>query len=350
MNYIPYANISYGSLMQFVVQNLPDEIQSRVLFVTLGGSHAYGTSTPQSDIDIRGVYIAPKSHYVGFLQYAKTINRSFDIDGKKVDVEMQELRQFLQLAVEANPNILEYLWIPESKYLFTSPMWERVRKQRELFLSTKVKYTFSGYAMSQLKRMKNHHVWHSRIPPQQPTRRDYHLPENTKFTVAEESVIRKFLNVDEEYSEEDTRRILPDECHQRIVDFLDREKSYREAFQLWKSYQTWKQERNPIRADLEKKYGYDSKHALHTIRLYRMGIELLETGMMHVERPDAPELLNILHGEYSYEEVMEMVSGFESAIEIAAACSALPHDARRNEVNELCQKLVQQFIFGNYNR
>ena len=45
----------------------------------------------------------------------------------------------------------------------------------------------------------------------------------------------------------------------------------------WDSYQTWKTHRNPTRAELEPQHGYDTKHAMHLIRLMRMGLEVLET-------------------------------------------------------------------------
>ena len=52
----------------------------------------------------------------------------------------------------------------------------------------------------------------------------------------------------------------------------------------WDSYQTWKTHRNPARAELERQHGYDTKHAMHLIRLMRMGLEVLETGDLGVRR------------------------------------------------------------------
>jgi len=48
---------------------------------------------------------------------------------------------------------------------------------------------------------------------------------------------------------------------------------------------------------LEAKFGFDTKHAMHLIRLLRMAREILETGVVHVKRPDAEELSAIrYHG------------------------------------------------------
>ncbi|AEZ66297.1 hypothetical protein phiTE_131 [Pectobacterium phage phiTE] len=36
--------------------------------------------------------------------------------------------------------------------------------------------------------------------------------------------------------------------------------------------------RNAARHELEEKFGYDTKHAMHLVRLLRMSQEILETG------------------------------------------------------------------------
>ena len=57
------------------------------------------------------------------------------------------------------------------------------------------------------------------------------------------------------------------------------------------------------RRELVRRVGYDAKNAAHLIRLLRMGIEFLIEGTMHVERADAPELLDIKRGEWPLEKV-----------------------------------------------
>jgi len=57
---------------------------------------------------------------------------------------------------------------------------------------------------------------------------------------------------------------------------------------------TWARKRR----ELVRRLGYDAKNAAHLIRLLRMGIEFLTEGTLHVERVDAPELLDIKHGAW----------------------------------------------------
>lgn len=60
------------------------------------------------------------------------------------------------------------------------------------------------------------------------------------------------------------------------------------------------------RKKLVEKFGYDCKNASHLIRLLRMGIEFLNTGVLQVFRKDdADELKRIKTGEWTLEQVKE---------------------------------------------
>ncbi len=55
-----------------------------------------------------------------------------------------------------------------------------------------------------------------------------------------------------------------------------------------------------------------NKHALHLIRLLKMGTELLEgKGINTYREKDRNLLLDIRNGKYSYEEIFEMVDEYE---------------------------------------
>ncbi len=51
----------------------------------------------------------------------------------------------------------------------------------------------------------------------------------------------------------------------------------------------------------------NTKHAMHLVRLLRMGHEVLKTGQLLVKRPDAEELLNIRRGAWTwtYDQLVE---------------------------------------------
>lgn len=71
---------------------------------------------------------------------------------------------------------------------------------------------------------------------------------------------------------------------------------------LWR----WKIERNPKRAILEEKFGYDVKHGMHTYRLLDSAILVCETGT-YTPRLSGDKLQNakdILAGHWSYQELL----------------------------------------------
>ena len=52
-------------------------------------------------------------------------------------------------------------------------------ENKHLFLSKKAKFTFSGYANAQMKRINTHYRWLKNPPKAPPQRSDYGLPERT---------------------------------------------------------------------------------------------------------------------------------------------------------------------------
>ena len=58
----------------------------------------------------------------------------------------------------------------------------------------------------------------------------------------------------------------------------------------------------------------DFKHAMHLVRLLRMGVEALEDGVINVHRVDAEELLSIRSGAWTYEEVVEYAEEMDNKV------------------------------------
>ena len=116
------------------------------------GSHAYGLNTPESDLDVKGVCIEPLEYHFGFLQnFEQHIQEASK--GHAQDLVIYSLKKFAKLAADCNPNIIEVLFGDDADVLFVNEFGERLRDFRDNFLSLKARYTFSGFAHSQLKRV-----------------------------------------------------------------------------------------------------------------------------------------------------------------------------------------------------
>ena len=121
-----------------------------ILISHVAGSKAYGTNIATSDTDVRGIFTAPK----------KSILTPFypvrEVTGEGEDCKYYELNNYMKLYLEMNPNILETLWIDKSSIIDATPEYWKLREVGQTLLTSKVAFTFSGYAMAQLKRIKGH--------------------------------------------------------------------------------------------------------------------------------------------------------------------------------------------------
>lgn len=131
-----------------------DMMRDNLLVKHYAGSRAYGTALPTSDTDFRGIFVAePVCVRTPFFT-VKEVD-----DSTEEDTKMYELWQFMRLALDCNPNVIETLWVDESSIVQTSPGYELLRENRHALLSSKIAFTTSGYALSQLKRIKGHNKW-----------------------------------------------------------------------------------------------------------------------------------------------------------------------------------------------
>jgi len=343
-----------------------EEAFRHCIFRFVAGSHAYGTAIEGvSDFDRRGVFVAPLSkafelfqtRFVGqgcISDNLKAAMKSIDASQPEAakeqikaamqtdqgdlsmsvgtvtrpdhDEELQELRKFLKLAADSNPNIIEFLYV-ERLIEVSTPEWAEIRNNRHMFLSKKARFTFSGYAIAQLKRIKIHRGYLLHPPGQKPDRRDYNLPMDSKIQKKHRNAMLS----------------LPDEMvGPDIKDEVSRERSYEDAMTNWQAYQDWEKERNPARKAMEAKYGYDVKHAMHLVRLVRMAKEILRDGEVNVYRPDRDELIQIRNGEWPFEKILDVADNADQELEELYDKSTLRDKPDHKGISDLYMDLCEQ--------
>ncbi|CUW37150.1 conserved protein of unknown function [Magnetospirillum sp. XM-1] len=95
------------------VNGLLDQVEAdhdvRILFAVESGSRAWGFPSPDSDYDIRFVYVRPLTWYVRLSVGRDVIERPI-VDN--LDVGGWDLRKALSLLVRANPALIEWLSSP----------------------------------------------------------------------------------------------------------------------------------------------------------------------------------------------------------------------------------------------
>lgn len=354
------------------------DVENRSILIALTGSRGYGLNTATSDYDYRGVFVATKPYYLGFSKIEQkdrgwtTEPGNFNYLGR--DTCIYELRKFLELSADNNPNILEMLWFKD--YVHLTPVGEELLRHKLMFLSTKVKHTYAGYGYAQIKKLESHRRWLLQPPAKKPLPEDFDLGATPPLTVTQVNAfleylyllvrdriqflepaqeLYKLLMADIDYKGVLKQYALPEEALEytqkitnssdNFIHVLQKSQQYQNAVREYENYQQWKKNRNPERAALEAKVGYDAKFAMQAIRLLRSGIEILTTQQVIVDRREAgdtEELLAIKRGDYNYDQVMAIANQLYQGLDAAYTQSKLPKSVDREAVNQLCIDLVAQ--------
>jgi predicted nucleotidyltransferase len=379
-------------------------LNENTIYVTLHGSQAYGLANQFSDVDVKGICIPPKDvEYNLYHRFEQAENHPAlearlghlkNPNNPKFESSIFSLRKFFLLAAEVNPNIIELLWTdPKDHFVSKSPM-DIVLAKRDLFLSNKARYTFAGYACAQAKKIERHRKWIVLGEVKPPTRDEFGLPaimpsgveevfgyikskveqwnlnqypldemarSELKNTIWElvTTLTNKELSVanwPDRYAEGIVFRMQKEfNLKDEVVEYIHAERAYAKAKQVYDSWVSWKKERNPARRELEEKYGYDTKHASHLVRLMRMGYEIITEGKVLVNRvgTDADELLAIKNGSWSFDRVMEFKDEMESKLDaeynrqkklVAEGQSVpLPREVNKEKLNALYHEIYEAY-------
>lgn len=302
-------------------------IEKNTIYQTVTGSKLYGTDTPESDTDSKGICIIDRKYYIGFLGNFNQWQASDE------DTEIYDIRKAFHLMANNNPNMFDLAFAPKEFWLKTSLYWEEIYKHRYDFLSKKAKFTYSGYSIAQLKRIESHRKWLLNPPTHQPTREEFGFEE----CPVSKDMMSAVLSIPSDMLEGD------------LKEQVKKEQRYQQALKDWKNYQNWKKNRNSERAKLEARIGYDSKHASHLIRLLRTGKEILTQGEVFVDRRniDAEELKAIRNCEWSYGKVVGEAKAMDAELDELYEKSTLQHKPNMNKLNDLCIEVTERYWKDN---
>lgn len=297
------------------------------IYRVLHGSRAYGTHRPDSDRDEKGVCILrDPRYYYGFHRFEQK-DKGWE-DGN--DRVIYDIRKFVALALDCNPNIIEMLYADEQDILHIDELGSILRKSRDLFLTQRAARTFVGYAVSQLHRIRGHYSW-LQNPPELPVAEDY-LHEHT--------LLSDGVSDQQTWEREFDNHVIRVISGKARIEHHDKG-AFKTANKKYKQYTDWRQKRNPDRAAIEAEYGYDCKHAYHLIRLLRMGKEILTDGTVQVKRSDAAELLDIRNGKFKYDELVAYAEELKIEVNQAQEKSPLPKNPDADEAEKLLMILVE---------
>lgn len=113
-----------------------------LLYAVYAGSKLYDLVTPDSDQDIRGVFIPPVDEL-----YSLNIPDYYeDIPS---DTVLFSLTKFANLALKNNPNTLDLLFAPVDKWLYAVPEWDKFYNIRYYILSKRALHAYRGFILQE---------------------------------------------------------------------------------------------------------------------------------------------------------------------------------------------------------
>ncbi len=99
-----------------MVSSLLGYADRKPLFLCVSGSHIWGLERPDSDYDVRGIYLDPTERFLGLGTMhghgADTVEFSELLDGVKVDVQCYEAKKFFNMLLSGNGNCIVQLLSP----------------------------------------------------------------------------------------------------------------------------------------------------------------------------------------------------------------------------------------------
>jgi predicted nucleotidyltransferase len=340
-------------------------MEYNILIKHYAGSISYGTNHKNSDVDYRGLFALDQKRLINPFEDVKEFT-----DEKEEDTKYYELSNYFKLVTNMNPNIIETLYVDKEHIVTSSNAYELLRENRGLFLNKGIAFSTIGMANKKLKSMKSRNKWvNNPQPVDPPKQKDYvslihnfmsdqtfkinlddyknnHrllLYANGILALIDKKGASPFNNLGHLNIKHDPNlsRVPP----KMILKF--NKEVYEKDKKNHKEYWNWIKTRNEKRSVLEEKFGYDTKDAMHLVRVMRMGEEALKEGFIRVKRPDAKELMSILNGEWSYDKVLSYAENKQNNLKEILEKTSLPETPNYEKLADLISEVYNESWFPN---
>ncbi|MBF0409095.1 MAG: nucleotidyltransferase domain-containing protein [Candidatus Riflebacteria bacterium] len=115
----------------------------RTILCAVTGSHFYGFPAPDSDLDLKGIHLAPINEILGLFPPDPTVNSEEYEDGVLCDYTSNELQQALRLLLKGNGNMLERIFSPIQ--LFETQELKELREMSQYYLCRRSYFHYKGF-------------------------------------------------------------------------------------------------------------------------------------------------------------------------------------------------------------
>lgn len=290
----------------------------KIIVKMIFGSHLYGTSTIDSDLDYKGIFLPNKEDII-----LGKVPKSYNFDTKTgsaqkntsndIDTEIYSLHYFIELALEGQTVAFDMLHANSNHIIESSGIWEEIVSERHRFYTRNLK-SFIGYARRQAAK--------------------YGI-KGSRLNAAQE-IIDLLSNFDGNLRLRDIWNMLPSKEYLYFLEPNQNDiRQYQICGKIMQETQTINYTLNILkkfckeygaRAKLAaENKGIDWKAISHAVRAAMQTKELLTKKIITFPLSDANLLLNIKKGKMDYiKEVVPILEKLMDEVKILSSKSDLP--------------------------
>ncbi len=124
----------------------------KIIVKMIFGAHLYGTATPDSDLDYKGIFLPTKEELL-LGRVPKSHNYSTGREESRntkndIDIELYSFHYFIKLACDGQTVAMDMLHAPENMILQKSNIWAAIVKNKQKFYTKNLR-SFIDYARRQ---------------------------------------------------------------------------------------------------------------------------------------------------------------------------------------------------------
>lgn len=132
-----------------ILEPLANTLPGPALFLTVSGAHLYGFPSPDSDVDLRGVFVLPPRALLGLDAPEETFTQTMQFAGYEVDLVAHDVKKFLDLLLRKNGYVLEQLYSP--LVVQGGAAFEELRSLGRGAITRHVYHHYAGFARNKLR-------------------------------------------------------------------------------------------------------------------------------------------------------------------------------------------------------
>ena len=340
--------------LEKVIKDFENETGSTMVYITMSGSKLYGTDTPTSDTDYKGIYIPStksvllKNDKPSFVHDSNTSKEKNSKDD--IDFTAYSIYHFFNSLAKSETGAIDMLYSmyrEDTKVLQSDTFVNYVKANIDSFKNSNMK-SFIGYALGQTKKFGIKGARYDELTTFVDGFRidwgnDHDDKLETKFDILKEFVNKnnfkyiKFITASGSRNEQENRQVEYISVLGKMFEgtvtveyFYDRIKTLHNQFG----------NRTKTIAKTDSKT--DFKALSHALRIALEVQELLETGFIKFPLSTADHIRDIKQGLCEVDEVIDEVQVTLQRVDELLLETTLPETADTQRINEMILELLSK--------